>query len=195
MMEEKQRRSHGVLAAEDRTGRIFLGGSGQARCQRRALDGSSQFQSKTESQGHEEGRARLFLSHGQGEAGGRDRRGDTRSLSRSHRHGWYICGGGREKRRPAAAPGDARGRQGEPATEGYGARQICAALSTAGNLRRMEGRLLDGRSAGARHPPGAGVQGSTASMKFANINYLAVLVAAVVAWLAGAVWYTAFSRT
>jgi uncharacterized protein DUF1761 len=32
-------------------------------------------------------------------------------------------------------------------------------------------------------------------MKFANINYLAVLVAAVVAWLAGAVWYTAFSRT
>jgi len=32
-------------------------------------------------------------------------------------------------------------------------------------------------------------------MKFANINCLAVLVAAVVAWLAGAVWYTAFSRT
>jgi hypothetical protein len=32
-------------------------------------------------------------------------------------------------------------------------------------------------------------------MKFGNINYLAVLAAAVVAWLAGAMWYRAFSKT
>jgi hypothetical protein len=31
-------------------------------------------------------------------------------------------------------------------------------------------------------------------MAFAGINYLAILVAAVAAWLAGAVWYTALSK-
>jgi Protein of unknown function (DUF1761) len=31
-------------------------------------------------------------------------------------------------------------------------------------------------------------------MKFGNINYFAVLVAAAVAWLAGAAWYRAFAR-
>src|SRR5262245_61294545 len=37
-------------------------------------------------------------------------------------------------------------------------------------------------------------KGST-SMKFGNINYFAVLMAAAVAWLAGAAWYRAFGRT
>jgi hypothetical protein len=32
-------------------------------------------------------------------------------------------------------------------------------------------------------------------MAFGNINYAAVLTAAVVAWLAGAAWYRAFGRT
>ena len=31
-------------------------------------------------------------------------------------------------------------------------------------------------------------------MSFAGINYLAILVAAVVAWLAGAVWYGALAK-
>jgi hypothetical protein len=30
---------------------------------------------------------------------------------------------------------------------------------------------------------------------FAGINYLAIVIAAVVAWLAGAAWYTAFGKT
>jgi hypothetical protein len=32
-------------------------------------------------------------------------------------------------------------------------------------------------------------------MRFAGVNYLAVVIAAVVAWLAGAGWYTAFSKS
>jgi Protein of unknown function (DUF1761) len=32
-------------------------------------------------------------------------------------------------------------------------------------------------------------------MTFAGVNYLAVVIAAIVAWLAGAVWYMTFGRT
>jgi hypothetical protein len=32
-------------------------------------------------------------------------------------------------------------------------------------------------------------------MTFAGVNYLAVVIAAIVAWLAGAVWYMTFART
>ena len=32
-------------------------------------------------------------------------------------------------------------------------------------------------------------------MRFAGVNYLAIVIAAVVAWLAGAAWYTAFSKS
>ena len=32
-------------------------------------------------------------------------------------------------------------------------------------------------------------------MRFAGVNYLAVVIAAVVAWLAGAGWYTAFGKS
>jgi len=32
-------------------------------------------------------------------------------------------------------------------------------------------------------------------MAFAGLNYFAVVIAAIVAWLAGAVWYMTFSRT
>ena len=32
-------------------------------------------------------------------------------------------------------------------------------------------------------------------MTFAGVNYLAIVIAAVVAWLAGAAWYTAFSKS
>jgi hypothetical protein len=32
-------------------------------------------------------------------------------------------------------------------------------------------------------------------MRFAGVNYLAVVIAAVVAWLAGAGWYTAFNKS
>ena len=42
------------------------------------------------------------------------------------------------------------------------------------------GSELEGRSEGC--------------MTFGGINYLAILIAAVVAWLAGAVWYMAFGR-
>ena len=32
-------------------------------------------------------------------------------------------------------------------------------------------------------------------MRFAGVNYLAVVIAAVVAWLAGAGWYTTFGKS
>jgi hypothetical protein len=39
----------------------------------------------------------------------------------------------------------------------------------------------------------AGTEGML--MTFSGVNYLAIIVAAVVAWLAGAAWYMAFGRT
>ena len=32
-------------------------------------------------------------------------------------------------------------------------------------------------------------------MRFAGVNYLAIVIAAAVAWLAGAAWYTAFNKS
>jgi uncharacterized protein DUF1761 len=61
----------------------------------------------------------------------------------------------------------------------------------------MEGGLQDGRSAGALNSLAArdpNEKNREEIVSFASVNYLSIVIAAVVAWLASAVWYTLLGR-
>src|SRR4051812_22349120 len=73
--------SCGVLADEDGTGRIFLGRSGEARPERRALDRRAQFHRAQAPEGDEERRARVLLSYRRRKAGRRHHRDHQGGLS------------------------------------------------------------------------------------------------------------------
>src|SRR5215831_17147623 len=139
---------NGLLAFENRARGIFLGRSGQARRQGRAVDRRAQLHRPPVSQGDEEGRARVVLSHRRGEAGRRHRRGDSRELSRSHRREGCVSRGRRQGGEAVPETGHAGGGQSRAAAQGDGAGEISAAIGAAGDRAGVEGRVRPRRREG-----------------------------------------------
>src|ERR1041384_7252801 len=101
--------------------------------------------------------------------------GERRTFERSER----VVGRRADRcRQPTAEACDACRHQGGGQAQGHGVGQIRAAFGAAGDGGRVESRVQDGRT----------------EMSFAGINYIAVLVAASVAWFFGGLWYRLLAK-